>query len=72
MLLIKYNPSSVSHLESQHILKGAQVQTNVTAVKEEEEKKIQRKAKKKKKKTQGRGGLRKKRFVDRILSWKIF
>lgn len=50
MLLIKYNPSSVSHLESQHILTGAQVQTNVTAVKEEEEKKIQRKAKKKKKK----------------------
>lgn len=49
MLLITYNPSSFSHLESQHILTGAQVQTNATAVKEEEKKKNSKKGQKKKK-----------------------
>lgn len=73
---------SFSDLEPQHILTGAQVRTNVAGMnetkEEKKEKKKRNKREAKKRKRDGYGSnpgkrrVEKRRFVDRILSWKIF
>ena len=71
---------SFSDLEPQHILTGAQVRTNVAGMKETKKKKKKQKQTRgqKKEKRDGYGSnpgkrrVEKRRFVDRILSWKIF
>lgn len=58
-----------SDLEPQHILTGDQVQTNVAAM---EERKKTNEKRDGSRSNAGKRRAKKRRFVDRIISWKIF